>query len=126
MARAYTVTAVAVTLRVPTKWVDNVLSHHAVPGVVQARQGVTRRLSPRAVAILELTLRLNRALGMPTEKALQLAQQCVESGESDYRLFLTDSVRLLIDLDRLTADVQLRLAEAVEMAPSPRRGRPPR
>ena len=49
MARAYTVGTAALALDVPTKWLDNVLSHHSVPGVVQERQGVSRKVSLEGV-----------------------------------------------------------------------------
>ena len=88
--RGYTVRAVAVTLGVPVKWVDNVLSHHRVSGVSGGRQGVARRLSTQAVLILEIALRLINALGLPLPKALEFAARLV-STRSD-RLTLADQI----------------------------------
>jgi hypothetical protein len=50
--RAYTVATTAVTLNVPTKWVDNVLSHYHVPGVARNQQGVSRKLTYQAILTL--------------------------------------------------------------------------
>ena len=124
--RAYTVAAVAVTLKVPAKWIDNVLSHHSVPGVLQARQGVSRRLSPQAVTTLEIALQLVRSAALPLGRALAIAQQVVQAGTSEATVQLSRSVALVVDAGAIRAETSLRLAEAVEIAPRPRRGRPPR
>ena len=119
--RAYTVATVAVALGVGAKWIDNVLSHHAIPGVTQSRQGVTRRLTAEAVSVLEIALRLTRAFGIPVRKALDLAADLVGHPERPKE---TEGLEIRIDVDSLRADLNLRLAEAVEFSPIPRRGRP--
>ena len=121
--RGYTVRAVAVTLGVPVKWVDNVLSHHRVSGVSGGRQGVARRLSTQAVLILEIALRLINALGLPLPKALEFAARLVSTRSG--KLTLADQISLLADVDVIAGQVTDSLAQAVEIAPSPRRGRPP-
>jgi hypothetical protein len=124
--RAYTVAAVAVTLKMPPKWVDNVLSHHAVRGVSQKRQGVARRLTPQAVTTLEVALRLCRVLSVPLSRALVLAHELVEKGDSSSRLELSHSVAIVVDVVAIASDTAIRLAHAVEVAPTPKRGRPRR
>jgi hypothetical protein len=124
--RAYTVAAVAVTLKVPAKWIDNVLSHHTVPGVSQNRQGVTRRLSPKAVTILEITLQLIRSASVPLARALEIAQHVTQMETPEARMPLSGSVAIVVDMAAIRADTATRLADAVEIAPRPRRGRPPR
>ena len=127
--RAYTVTAVAVTLKVPAKWIDNALSHHAVPGVIQARQGIARRLSPQAVTILEIALQLVRSAGLPLGRALEIGHRVIQAGTDgtgEVKLQLSRSISIVVDSSALRADTSARLAEAVEIAPRPRRGRPPR
>jgi hypothetical protein len=109
--RAYTVATTAVTLRVQPKWLDNVLSQNDIDGVIKRRQGVARRLTPQAVITLDLALRLAQQLRQHPEGA------GIDVGEG---------LRLSIDLRRLEADVTERLAQAVEIAPSPPRGRPRR
>ncbi|MEO8575501.1 MAG: hypothetical protein ABI556_02320 [Gemmatimonadales bacterium] len=123
--RAYTVAAVAVTLKVPAKWIDNVLSHHSVHGVIQARQGVTRRLSPQAVTILAIALQLVRSASLPLSRALDIAQRAVQAGTPEARVQLSPSVGLVVDTSAIRTETSARLAEAVEIAPRPRRGRPP-
>ena len=124
--RAYTVAAVAVTLKVPAKWIDNVLSHHTVPGVSKSRQGVSRKLSPQAVTILEITLQLIRSASVPLARALEIAQQVAHMETPEARMPLSRSVAIVVDTSAIRADTAARLAEAVEIAPRPRRGRPPR
>lgn len=124
--RAYTVAAVAVTLKVPTKWIDNVLSHHNVPGVSQTRQGVSRRLTPQAVITLEIALQLLRWISLPMARALEIAHALAQSEDTPARLSLSSSVAIVVDVSAITAETSRRLAEAVEIAPRPKRGRPPR
>ncbi len=125
MARAYTVTAVAVTLRVSYKWLDNLLSHHRVRGVVQGTQGVARTLTPSAVVAIELALRISRSTGSPMGSALGLAADLLEKGSGTSTLDLQGAVRLSADINAVTQTVYSRLAEAVEVTPVRRRGRPP-
>ena len=124
MARAYTVAAVAVTLRVSHKWLDNVLSHHRLTGVVHGRQGVSRKLTPQAVVMLEVALRISRSVGSPMGTALELAAKLLE-GQGTRTLSLQSSVQLSVDVDAVAHSVYSRMAEAVEVTPVRRRGRPP-
>jgi hypothetical protein len=124
--RAYTVATTAVTLRVTPKWLDNVLSQNNVDGVIRRRQGVARRLTPQAVVTLDLALRLTKAFHATIPVALRLAQRLRENGPEAVGIDVGDGLRLAIDLRRLEADVMERLAHAVEIAPSPPRGRPRR
>lgn len=121
---AYTVAATAVTLGIPGKWVDNVLSHHRVPGVSQARQGVSRRLSPQAVLTLDVALRISSTLGVSTSRALDLSTRVLRRPAGTETIDLGQGVSLSIDLDEVRSELLERLAHAVEVAPSPRRGRP--
>ena len=122
---AYTVAATAVTLGIPGKWVDNILSHHRVPGVSQARQGVSRRLSPQAVLTLDIALRISSTLGVSTSRALDLSTRVLRRPAGTETIDLGQGVSLSIDLDEVRSELLERLAHAVEVAPSPRRGRPP-
>jgi len=122
--RAYTVATVAVALSVKGKWIDNVLSHHRVPGVVQSRQGVSRRLTSEAVAVLAIALLLSRSLDITAPRALEIAGDLVRSGGPSPRYDLAGKGELLLNLADIEADLADRLAQAVESAPIPRRGRP--
>ena len=118
---AYTVAATAVTLRMPLKWVDNVLSHHSIPGVKRGRQGLSRRLAPQSILSLEIALRISRALRIPMAQALELSSRLLSGAAAD----VGHGITLSIDLESIRDDLHERMAHAVEIAPSPRRGRPP-
>ena len=122
MARAYTVATAALALGVPTKWVDNVLSHNKVLGIRQHKQGVARHLSFDGLVILGLTNLLTSDLGLPTAKALAVAEALMKTnGQHTARQGLS----VHVDLASFEASLFERLESAVEMAPVPRRGRPP-
>lgn len=120
--RAYTVATTAVALNVPGKWVDNVLSHHHVPGVSNSRQGVSRKLTYRAILALEIALRIARTLSTTLPRSLDLAESLLANRDS--RLSLGDGLSLTIDLSKLEPELAARLDHAVEVTPLPRRGRP--
>jgi hypothetical protein len=75
------------------------------------------------VLILEIALRLINAYGLPLPKALELAARLVSTRSG--RLTLDAQISLLADVDVIEGQVTDSLAQAVEVAPSPRRGRPP-
>jgi hypothetical protein len=122
MPRAYTVATAALALDVPPKWVDNVLSHNKVLGIRQDKQGVARHLSFDGLVILGLTILLTSDLGMPTAKALAVAEALVKTNG---RHTARQGLSVQIDLASFQASLFGRLESAVEMAPAPRRGRPP-
>ena len=122
MPRAYTVATAALALGVPIKWVDNVLSHNKVVGIRQERQGIARHLSIDGLLILSLTALLNIELGLPTAKAISVAEGIVKTNG---RHFAGQGLSVQIDLASFQASLLERLEGAVEIAPVPRRGRPP-
>ena len=122
--RAYTVAATAVTLNVPSKWVDNVLSHNHVAGVSRGRQGVSRKLTYKAILSLEVALRLAKALSTPFPQALEIAATLLKDRGESSSLTLGRGLALNMDLASIEAELTARLDHAVEVAPSPRRGRP--
>ena len=122
MARAYTVATAALALRVPAKWIDNTLSHFSVQGVSQARQGVSRKLSVDALTVLSIALSLIQDLDTPVANALEIATQLARSGGT---LVLPLGMILRVDLQKINTAILERLEHAVEIAPLPRRGRPP-
>jgi len=124
--RAYTVATTAVALGVSSKWVDNILSHHQVPGVHQARQGIARRVTPGALLILDIAVNLVRSLALPLPRALETAQRLIDAGGEKVPLTGALSIEISADLRALTNDLSARLEHAVEMSPIPRRGRPRR
>lgn len=127
--RAYTVAVTALALDVPIKWLDNVLSHHAVPGVAQGRQGLQRRLPSDSIVVLAVAKVIHRELGAPLGKALELAVETMKGGSEKHSTDAGSSVgrhvRLVVDVDAVRTVVESRLREAVEFGAAPRRGRPP-
>jgi hypothetical protein len=121
MPRAYTVATAALAVDVPSKWVDNILSHHTVPGVEQQRQGVARKLSIDGLLVLALTAFLIQELGAPAPKAIEIAAALL-GNEGRYES--PRGLSLILDLAAFQASLLERLEIAVEMAPVPRRGRP--
>jgi len=123
MPRAYTIATAALALGIPPKWLDNVLSHYKVPGVAQEKQGVARRISVEGLLLLAATLLLTRELGLATAKAIELATTVIASdGAVEFR----GGMRIELDLGNLRTGILSQLERAVEVAPLPRRGRPPK
>lgn len=120
--RGYTVVASAVALNVDYKWLDNLLSHYSVSGVRQARQGVSRTIPYPALRIIAIALDLTKELRMPLSEALEWANR-LSAGENPAR---GAYLELAVSLEAVDQWLQGRLAYAVEVAPMPRRGRPPR
>lgn len=120
--RGYTVVTSAVALDVDYKWLDNLLSHHTVPGVRQARQGVSRTVSFDALRVIAIALELVRELQTPLPQALVWADR-LASGENPA---VAGNFSLSMALEEVDRQLSDRLAYAVEVAPIPRRGRPPR
>ena len=122
--RAYTVAATAVTLGVTKKWVDNVLSHHRVNGVHQARQGILRRVTPAGLLNLEIALGLGRVFGVPIARALDISNELMAARGGEIQLAGPPLITLRVDIDTLERTLNARLERALEMTPVPKRGRP--
>lgn len=123
MPRAYTVATAALALDTSAKWIDNALSHYRIQGVTQERQGVARRLSLDALLSLSIALLLTGELGTTLAVAIRIAEQSVANAGA---FISPGGVQLQLNLDTLRARLDSRLEEAVEVAPVPHRGRPPK
>lgn len=123
MARAYTLATAALTLEIPAKWLDNTLSHIRVPGVHQERQGIARRISVDGMLILAVAALLINELGVSLAAAIEIAQRLAGNGGG---YTSPGGVEIRLDLQRLRSAMLERLENAVEIAPVPRRGRPPK
>jgi hypothetical protein len=119
--RAYTVATAALALGVSAKWIDNVLSHNKVSGIRQQRQGIARRLSVEGLLVLAVTTLLIDQLGLPTAKAITVAEKIVKGSGRH----VAGDLSIEIDLTMFHARLLEKLESAVEIAPIPRRGRPP-
>ncbi len=122
MPRAYTVATAALALGMPVKWVDNILSHNKLAGIQRERQGVARRLSVDGLIILSLAALLIHELGLPATNAITIAEEIMKRGG---RYVAEQGLTLELDLATFRDSLLERLERAVEIAPTPRRGRPP-
>jgi hypothetical protein len=123
MPRAYTIATAALVLNVPTKWLDNTLSHFRITGVIQHRQGIARRITLVGLLHISVAHSLASKLGTTVANAVRLALQLSEAGGV---IEVAEGIRVHADLERLKGAVLERLEQAVEIAPTPRRGRPPK
>jgi hypothetical protein len=123
MARAYTIATAALALGVGDKWLDNTLSHFKVAGVLQERQGVARRLTVDSLLVLSVATILGDHLDVPLGTSIEIAQQLIAGGG---RHQTEGSLELHVDLQAVHARLLDRLEHAVEIVPTPRRGRPPK
>jgi hypothetical protein len=121
VARAYTIATAALTLGTSVKWLDNVLSHNRVSGIARERQGISRRLTIEGLVGLALAVLLVRELGLPTAKAINVAEHLAKN---EGRYIASQGLILTLDLSSFRADLLERLESAVEIAPIPKRGRP--
>ena len=123
MPRAYTIATAALALGTSSKWLDNTLSHYRVLGVVQKKQGVARRLSIDGLLTLAVTLALTNELGSTVADAIKISEKIIAAGG---RFTFQRGLRIDLDLQEFRDRLLLQLEQAVEVAPLPRRGRPPK
>jgi hypothetical protein len=123
MARAYTIATAALALEMPAKWLDNTLSHIKIPGVRQEKQGVARRITIDGLLVLSISALLINELGFSLSRAARMA----ETLASNSGLYTSpEGVAIQLDLKGLRFKLLERLEHAVEVAPIPKRGRPPK
>jgi hypothetical protein len=123
MARAYTIATGALTLQMPVKWLDNTLSHIKVPGVLQEKQGVARGITIDGLLILSIAALLIDQLGVSLSRAVRVAERLTNS----HGVYTSPrGVAIQLDLEILRSKLLERLEHAVEVAPIPKRGRPPK
>jgi hypothetical protein len=125
--RSYSSAAVAVALRVTPKWVDNLLSHHQLPGVERGRQGVERRISDRGLLAIQLVRVLVADLAISTARASEIAAIAMDSRNAVQSTVTTPSgIALVLPLAEIERRLREQVVEAVEMVAERPRGRPPR
>ena len=123
MPRAYTIATAALTLELPAKWLDNTLSHIKIPGVRQEKQGVARRITIDGLLVLSIAALLINELGFSLIRAAKLAETLANNNG----LYTSSGgVGIHLNLEGLKSKLLERLEHAVEVAPIPKRGRPPK
>lgn len=121
--RVYDVRVTALTLDVPVKWIDNLLSHHAVPGCSTERQGIDRRISDLGLLAIAIVHLLSLELRVPLATATALVRGAA-SGDSIGPLRTPSGLQIELPTRQLERALQDRLRDALEAAPIVARGRP--
>ena len=121
--RLYNVAVTSLAVEAPVKWTDNLIAHHDIPEVRSSRRGVARGVSWSGVVRIAVIRMLHLELGCGVLEAVALADALLR--DPNGRVVLG---RLTLAVDRVTVEreVQARLADVLESAPRPRRGRPAR
>ena len=122
--RSYDVAIASLALNAPLKWTDNTIAQHRIKDVLSARRGVARRISFAGLVRLAVIRQIHTCLGSSVADAVRIANQLLDSGS----IGVHDSgqLRLTVDVASLERELNQRLADALESAPSRTRGRPPR
>jgi hypothetical protein len=118
--RSYHVAAAALAVGRPAKWIDNLLSHHSIPGVIGGRRGTARQISADAVARISIVSALCQA-SMGTAKAVDVTNALFDQNAP---VGLTPDLRLSLDIGAHQVAVDRALASVSEYAVPARRGRP--
>lgn len=121
--RSYDVAVASLAIGAPRKWTDNVISQHSLPDVISERRGVARRITHPGLVRLALVRELQMELGIGVADALKVADDVLRQGSGG--VHRAGALTLQVDLEALERRLARHLAEALESAPAPRRGRPP-
>lgn len=144
MARVYDIAVAALAIGVERKWLDNLTAQHSIPGTEHVARGVARRLAMRTLLTAAIVRDLNRGLGVPVGRGVEVASSILgaqqsregvtiaESGPEELLsapqvvLPIAESLTLAVDVEHLEREIERRLLEAMETVVPRRRGRPPR
>jgi hypothetical protein len=120
--RLYNIAVASLAVGAPLKWTDNLLAHHALQEVRSRSRGVARGISWVGLVRIALIRELHFALGCGVREAVALSDLMLRAPDG----VLAPSRFLTLGFDRraLEENLHRRLAETLESAPTPRRGRP--
>lgn len=122
MAKLYHVDIARHAADADAKWVDNLLSHFAIPGVESGRQGSPRRISLLGIQHIALVRALTRELGLSVGSAVSLATRLLVGSAPE--LPVGDWLQLRFDRQAFERQVEHQIADGVESVAPARRGRP--
>lgn len=122
--RLYSVAVTSLAVEAPVKWTDNLIAHHRIPEVRSSRRGVARGVSWSGVVRIAVIRSLHLELGCGVLEAVALADALLR--DPNGRVVFGGRLTLAVDRVTVEREVQARLAEVLESAPRPRRGRPAR
>jgi len=120
----YSIRAVALAIEAPTKWLDNLLSHHAVPGVQRSTRGVERRISLNSLAVIAVVRILSQELDIAQARAVELALGLDAATSGTQRIRFSSGISVEVPIDTILARTRARLGDALEATSHIRRGRP--
>jgi hypothetical protein len=121
--RLYSIAVTALAVDAPVKWTDNLLSQHEIPNVRGRARGVARGVAWSAVVQIALIRELHIQVGCGVREAVALSAELLAAPEGT--LAVGDRLTLGFERDGFERALHARLADALESAPRPRRGRPP-
>jgi hypothetical protein len=121
--RSYHVEIAALAAGADQKWVDNLLSHFALPGVESAKQGVARRISQRGLEHIALVRRMASDFGLPLARAVDLASRLL--ADPSGLIEVAGAIQLRVDRAAFETELSNRVADAAERSTPARRGRRP-
>ena len=142
MARVYDIAVAALAIGVERKWLDNLTAQHSIPGTEHVARGVARRLAMRTLMTAAIVRDLNRGLGVPVARGVEIAAKLLAATESEEpvgepsagprqrggapaSVEISDSVSLAVDVATIERALERGLVTAMETAIPRRRGRPP-
>ena len=120
--RLYSVALASVAIEAPEKWTDNLLAHHELAGVQSKARGVARGISWPALVHIALVRELHTGIGCSVRDAIALAAALLASPAE--LIEAGPHVAVTFDREQFERDLHRHLADALESAPRPRRGRP--
>jgi hypothetical protein len=127
MPRSYSVRLIALTLRVPAKWLDNLLSHHELPGIIGGRQGLERQITDDGLLAIELARALTLDLGIPLSRAVAFARSALADPVAAEKGLAVGSVVVMsFRIPDIEVRLRAQLMEAMEAIGRIPRGRPRR
>lgn len=122
--RLYSVAVTSLAVGAPLKWTDNLVAHHDIPEVRSSRRGVARGVSWAGVVRIAVIRALHREVGCGVQEAVALSNALLKAPNGV--MTLGGQLTLAVDRVALERELQARLADVLESAPRPRRGRPAR
>lgn len=124
--RSYDVAVTSLAVDAPAKWTDNLLSQNHIDGVLSARRGVARRITHAALLRIAIIRKLGTEMGVGVAHAVRLAGQLLAAKTHGIQsLALGPHLTLAVDIGAIQREIDGRLNDILESAPTARRGRPP-
>src|SRR4051812_37687149 len=116
MQRSYDAKTIALAIKVPFKWVDNLLSHHQLPGVSTGHQGLQRRINDEGVIAIELVRMLASDLGVGLARAVELTRSVLSERAAESRVLVAPDLLIVVSRDVIERRLHAQLIDGMEAA----------